>query len=321
MKLTFGHLLLLFFLQFTDYTAISGPVRISFLNQTEALNQTTAFLSTNGCNQEAVRLFENVVRWNNISPLGFDTTRFPPCENGFYTFQSISNLLESLPQPILTANHPPQMNCYDAVILLVGNSMKTSLQPDVLGGPFLTPITWSNIDTMAVEETPRDAFNCYPPWYIQATKRAFSESMQNNRMCLSAVLNSYCILPHSAKRDDSGQTLFKALKSTWKQRGVVFPANSEVVICHSVVLAPSGPTFVAPFANTTHAGLLFKDHSKLIYLEKAGVFGPYVRLDLTGRKDLLPWLNFVVAPSTDARDMLFVTFNDVEMEPLSPITH
>jgi len=295
-----------------------GPIRISFLDNEAALKQTIGFLSTNGCNPSALKIFEKAVRWNNESPLGFDTSKFPPAENGFYSFPSVSNLLQALPQPILNAVHPYQLNCYDAAILLAGNSLKTDLQPDSSSGPFLTPsIYFTNISSMAIEETPRDAFNCYPGWYIEGSKAVFNETMQSRRICLTAVLNSYCVLPHSTTPTNAEYNLLQTLRSNWKHCEVTFPANPEVVLCHSAVLSPEAPDSAAPFASTTHVGLLFKNHDQFVYLEKAGIRGPYIRMDFTDRRDLLPWIAALVAPTVSPQNRLFVTFNDSEIQPLS----
>lgn len=205
---------------FIGTTLNASPVRISFLNNEDALKQTTDFLTSKGCDSNSINLFRTVIRWNNDSPLGFDLKKFPKNENGFYTFQSVSNLVAALPQPIINATHPYQLNCFDNVILLAGNLTQTGLQPDALSGPFLVPVTvTNNVVSMVVEETPRDAFNAtYPSWHIEASKAVFGESMQNKRICLTAAFNSYCILPHSVTRDNLGSSLLKVLQNDWKRQ-------------------------------------------------------------------------------------------------------
>src|SRR5882724_7909393 len=79
----------------------ASPVKISFFESENALNQTTDFLISKGCTLNSINLFRTVVHWNNEAPLGFDIKKFPKNEDGFYSFQSISNLVEALPQPII----------------------------------------------------------------------------------------------------------------------------------------------------------------------------------------------------------------------------
>jgi hypothetical protein len=301
----------------------ASPVKISFLDNEEALNQTTSFLATNGCDSNSVNLFRTAVRWNNESPLGFDLKKFPKNENGGYLFQSVTNLIEALPQPIINAAHGYQLNCFDNVILLAGDLTQTGFQPDDLSGPFLAPVPiTNNFGGMTIMETARDAFNTvYPSWHIEASKAVFGESMQNKRICLTAAFNAYCVLPNSTKQENLASSLLKVLQSGWKRQGIVFPTNMEIVICHSAVLNENHIPLVSSFASATHAGVLFQNHGQYVYIEKAGVSGPYVRLDFTTKKDLLSWLKSLIESTTNGRDHLFATFNDREIKSLDDVAH
>ncbi len=299
------------------------PIKISFLDSEIALKETTDFLTLKGCDSNSVGLFKTVVNWNNESPLGFDLEKFPKKENGFYSFQSVSNLVGALTQPLIKAAHPYQLNCFDNVVLLAGNLMQTGLQPDELSGPFLVPVPNTNsFGSLAIEETARDAFNTvYPSWHIEASKAVFRENRQNKRICLTAVFDSYCILPRSVTKNDLGSSLLKVLQTNWKRQRIIFPTNMEIVICHSATLNDKSAPFASSFANATHAGLLFQDHDRYVYLEKDGVSGPYVRLDFTNKKDLLPWLRSVIESTTGESNHLFATFNDREIESLDEAGH
>jgi len=96
----------------------------------------------------------------------------------------------------------------------------------------------------------------------------------------------------------------------------------EVVICESAVVQPRGAyeaRVFTPFANATHAGLLFKNGGKFIYIEKVGSSGPYVRLDFTDKKDLLFWLKTLIRPTINGSDHLFAIFNGSEVDSLDEI--
>lgn len=307
---------------FVSTKLAAAPVKISFLDNESSVNETVSFLTSKGCDSNSASLFRTVVNWNNEHPLGFDLKKFPKNENGFYVFQSVSNLIEALPQPLIKASHPYQLNCFDTVILIAGNLIQTELQPDALSGPFLvsTPPNTNNIGIMAIEETARDAFNAtYPSWHIEASKAVFGESRQNKRICLTAVLDSYCILPRSTTEDNLQSSLLKVLQSNWKRQGIIFPTNMEIVVCHDATLNDSNAPFAASFTATTHMGLLFQNHDGYIYLEKDGVSGPYVRLDFTNKRDLLPWLKSVIESTAGKNSRLFATFNGSEIESLNEI--
>jgi hypothetical protein len=254
-----------------------------------------------------------------------DLGRFPTSHNGFYTFQSVSNLADSLLQPLIYASHRSDLDCFDNVILLAGTAMQTKLQPDDLSGPFLAAVTTTNfVVNMAVEETPRDAFNfTYSLYARETTKLVFGGARQDKHICLTTALDSYCTLTHQTTENNLGGSLLRVLQAQWKQQGIIFPTNMEVVICESAVLpSPSEANTVpwlAPFSVATHAGLLFKNHGQFVYIEKAGSYGPYVRLDFTDKEDLLFWLKTLLRPATDERDRLFAIFNGSEVDSLDEI--
>ena len=303
------------------------PVTISFLDNEEALKETTNFLASQGIESDSIDSFSGLVHWHNDSPLGFDFGRFPKSVNGFYTFQSISNLTDALPQPLITARHHPDMYCYDAAILLAGPFIQTKFGPDDLAGPFQTEVPYgtnTNVGSTWVEETARDAFNSIGPGqFINATGPVFTGSRQDKRICLTAVFDSYCTLPHQTTENNLGNYLLRVLQAEWKQQGIVFPTNMEVVVCESAVLVPPNATkeapWLAPYANCTHVGILFRNQAQFVYIDKPGQRGPYVRLDFSDKKDLLFWLKSLLGSTTNEKDHLFAIFNGSEVDSLDDI--
>ncbi len=289
-------------------------MKISFLDNETAIKQTTAFLLSKGCDQKAVSSFERVVEWYNKTPTDLDLKKFPPRKNGFYSFQSVSNLVEALPHPLIFTFHQNELNCFDTVILIAGNLFQTKLKPDDISGPFLPPLTMTNNDVvLRVAATPRDAFGIVcPAWWTEASKNIFSGSMQNKRICLTAAFDSFHFLPSSTTREELRDKLLKALQLNWKNLGIVFPTNLEVVLYHSVALDEHNSL-------TTHAGLLFRNRNQYIYIEKIGSSGPYVRLDFEDKEDLFIWYQSAVKPTADKGSAIFATFNDNEIEDLDEL--
>lgn len=314
MKRIFFILLLLFVL--VERTLEAAPIKISFLDNEEAISQTTNFMLAQGCNQEAVNSFHRVVDWYNATPTDLNLKKFPTPESGFYSFQSVSNLVEALPHPLVYTHHQNELNCFDTVILLAGSLIKTGLQPDDISVPFLAPFSTTNGDVvLRVAATPRDAFNIIcPSWWIEASKNVYSDSMQNKRICLTTAFNSFYFLPSSTTREKLAVTLLKTLQLSWRRQGVVFPTNLEIVIYHSVALAEHNSL-------TSHAGLLFRNHDQYVYIEKAGSCGPYVRLDFADKSDLFTWYKAAIKQVSDKGNPLFATFNDREIEDLDATSH
>ena len=313
----FGKVLagLLFFLSVAGGRLRAAPIEISFLDSENAIQGTLALLSEKGCDQGTTNLFRSVIDWYNASPTDLDCKNFPPLQNGFYSFESTSNLAKALPHSLIYTRHRCELNCFDTVILLAGNRIQTKLQPDDPAGPMLAPFTLTNcVVTPRPAATPRDAFSIiYPAWWGKASQGIFSGAMQDKRICLTAAFDAFCYLPLSTTRQNFQKALLNQLRAGWQREGIAFPTNMEVVICYDAVLDGQS----APHAVSTHTGLLIPHGNQFVFLEKSGSNGPYVRFDFKDRKDLLAWLRMEIEPTTDNGDLLFATINDREIVSLN----
>lgn len=102
------------------------------------------------------------------------------------------------------------------------------------------------------------------------------------------------------------------LQFYWRKNEVQFPDNAEIVLVHDIDFPQR--RFV-----TSHAGLLLPLKTGFMFLEKAGGSGPFVRLDIKRKKDLLVWLGNTFAGPPEKRfgyTHHFVTINSSEMHEL-----
>jgi hypothetical protein len=88
-----------------------------------------------------------------------------------------------------------------------------------------------------------------------------------------------------------------------RREALKFPSKFEVVLLHNVILSDH-------MMKTCHAGLLFQRGKGFTYIEKAGTRGPFIRLDLAERSDLIPWLTLPFTDYADPSFRHFATFND-----------
>ena len=307
---------LLFFL-LVEKAMEAAPIKISFLDNEDAIKQTTEFLLAKGCDQESVDSFRRVVDWYNSTPTDLDLEKFPPRETGFYSFQSVSNLVEALARPLIYTYHQNQLNCFDTAILLAGSLTQTKLKPDDLAGPFLAPSTLTNNEVRPViVATPQDAFDVIcPKWWQETSKTIFTNFLQSKRICLTAALDSFYILPRSTTKEDLGQRLLQTLRLSWERHGIVFPREMEIVICYDVKFVDGK----SPQAVSSHVGLLFRNQEHYVFIEKLGMSAPYVRFDFKDKRDLSFWLRAEIEAIMDKGEFLFASFNDGEIEDLSKI--
>jgi hypothetical protein len=292
----------------------ANTVKISFLDNQDAIDQTVNFLLSKGYNQKAVNSFRKAIEWYNSSPKDLDLKKFPQLENGFYSFDSVSNLVGAFSHPLIFTRHRNELNCFDTVILLAGDLIQIKAQPDDMIGPLLAPATTTNhVVLPRAAATPRDAFaEIYPLWLGNSSGDIFDDTSKDKRISLIAALDSYYFLPNSTTRQNFGGRLLQSIRLSRQRFGVKFPKNVEVVICYNAFIDPQK----VASAVSSHVGLLFQDKTHYVFIEKLGVTAPYVRLDFTDKKDLLVWLRAEIEPIKDKHEFLLASFDDREIDDL-----
>jgi hypothetical protein len=286
----------------------AGAIRISFLTDDVSLQDTLNFFRDNGCKEDSLVAFQKAVENYNSTFSNFDFSKFPKSANGFYQFQSATQLVSALPYRLSNTPHSFTFNCFDTVIVLAGEKFHTNLHPDD-SGIFLPALTSTNGELWYIQAaTAREAFDfSVPKWYFDMSKNYIPTSMADARINLIPALYCFHKLPASTSDKNIGDKVLDALQTSWKSQTIEFPSNFQIVLCHEVSL--TNPVFV-----TQHAGLLFKHDKNYTYIEKNGGCGPFVRLDFEDKSDLEIWLSGMFAPK--AQNYVFVTFNDSKIEKL-----
>jgi len=291
--------------------ASAGPVRISFLRDA-ALSETAQTLRKHRCNQEAVSSFERTVWRYYGSAFEFDFGKFPPANEGFYTFSNIQSLVIALPHPLWKTEHAYEFNCFDAVILLAKDHLRTALKPDERVGKF-TVLSRTTNDLVFIEvATAAEAFtNKYPGWYRDATDQIFPPLLRDARVCLTATFFRHHTFPESVNEASLAGSVLETVRKDCRLQKLGFPKRFELVLEHQV-------DFPSHAFATTHAGLLFRSDNGYMYLEKAGGSGPFVRLDFKNRADLLIWLAAGFKGLEHEHTHVVATFNDTTVKSLYP---
>ena len=171
-------------------SAVAAPVRVSFLTEPAALQDTLAELRSSGCQSESLGIFRRAVERYTSSTFEFDLSRFPKPRDGFYNFDSASAAVAALPHLLSDTTHAYEFNCFDTVIALTGDSLRTSIRPDDLASPFWVPYTQTNGSfTILPRATAREAFElAYPDWYRAAASKSLPKSRDELPLALTAAL-------------------------------------------------------------------------------------------------------------------------------------
>jgi hypothetical protein len=292
--------------------ADAGAFRVSFLDDPVSIESTTNFLLHQGCDQRTVNSFCRALSEYDSETSDLNLARFPRKTDGFYAFESVTDVVEALDRPLIYVRHRGGLNCFDADCLLSANFIRFRLSPDDIGGPFLMQHTMTNGDVgLALTVTPRDAFDvARPAWAIEATKGLFDATLETNRMNFTAAFETFNFFPGGTTPEALPAVMFKTLKLGWERCGVVFPKQAKIIIFHSASLKEHNSV-------STHAGILFTNDGRYLYLEKAGPSGPYVRLDFDDINDLFVWYKVAIKPNSDQGNFLFATLNDERIYPLN----
>jgi hypothetical protein len=287
-----------------------GPVRVSFLQDSNALKETVGFLKLRGCAAENCNVLTTAVK--EYGPFDYDLTGFPPSTNGTYTFASMSNFVSALPRPFDYSRHAWGLTCYDTVVLLANQELRMAQGPDQRLGTFFAPARTTN-DSYSISpvSTPREAFllSC-PIWDRQLIDPVLPEAVREARVCLMAAFYRFYRLPNTATLKTIPRDVLGGLRAAWKEEGLAFPKTFKIVLCHAAD-PPQGWFF------TYHAGLLFnRKDTGYTYLEKSGGAGPFVRIDFESERDLMIYLRSA-ARGTGGRH--FVSLNDEEFQELDSV--
>jgi hypothetical protein len=279
----------------------AAAIRFAFLSDPVALSDTVDFLRNAGCEQEALSNFKSLAS-NRTARISIDTRTFPNAVDGFYVFTNLAGLLEAVSTNDLTAGAAADFNCFDTAILLTGNKLATTVKPDDLAGPFLVWHFSTNSDSrpwVTSAATARDAFVGNYSVNSQKSSDGFPEGMRDSHICLTAVLFGLYALPFSSATNYS-EAVHQVLNASWRRNGVRFPKSPEVLLLHR----GEGLTL-----RTSHAGVIFPHGHKFTYVEKIGWSGPFVRLDVEDKADILRWVGSLYH-GTNTSERLFVTVNE-----------
>lgn len=291
-----------------------APIRVSFLNDDAALADTVDVLRSAGISASALSAFERSVRQYYRSPFTVDLKAFPSSREGFYEFPTIQSFVKALPYRLVDADHDWGVSCFDIVVVLCGEALKTSLSIDSQAGPFFAPTALANGAIVVHKaDTPRAAFAVtYPSNYVSRVQEIMGIVWTESDTCRSVCLQSCLKLPGPSPHDALGNALLGALKQQWAGWGVSFPSQPQIVLLHSVEAATGG-------VFTGHGGLLIRRDRGYIYVEKAGGFGPFLRLDVADVDDLTRYYGSIGSHiGSRTLDREFMTINDEQVFEVEP---
>jgi len=131
-----------------------------------------------------------------------------------------------------------------------------------------------------------------------------------NDVYLAVSLKAGRLLPGEFEDTDPAiRKLFAAWNTLREKDGLVFPKTIQVVSGGYIPMSYH-------YWEIDHVAVCFKNHGKLVYLEKNGMSGPYLRVDFNDEKELGEFVaDKLLPPARDPKDInygapIFVAIND-----------
>jgi len=303
----------------TGFTSVAAEIRLSLLQNESVLNETADLLHANGCSSESVEAFKKAVRFHKTDR--FDTTKFPKQEAGFYAFKSVAELNRAIPDTFCTqeamkfmTNHAPvtdlnhtSLACLDVVVLLIKDTgaKAPQLREGFADKHFAEPEPITNsypadfkIHHIASPDFYKDGRTLLYPTngytYITGLTRS------TNEIDLAVSLNGQRSLAGDfSGTDAAAKKLFSEWTKLRARDGLQFPKKLQVVSCGHIVMNHH-------FWDIEHVAVCFEHKGKLIYVEKNGACGPFMRADFNNEAELAEFAAAKLLP--DARDPHKITF-------------
>ena len=296
-------------------------MRVSFLQDTNALADTVTELQWAGFNPPSLVAFQRAVLRHNRDGIGIELSKFLPGTNGFFTFGSCAAFAQALPNRLWEAKHDCGLSCFDLVIMLLRDAAIKCEIPRDDGSEegFVVPhrpTEQSGLQPIRVRTLAEAFASVRPSYYTSGVTSTTGLEWTDRHKALTVCLTEYHEFAPSnqTSRPVLAASIMDRRLEAWRKRGFAFPVAARIVQLHVADLAKG-------LVVTWHCGLLVarKDGS-FMYLEKANLRGPFIRIDLQDPTDLLSLAElFFVPPKQGDNVLLFATANAQVLGVVDPL--
>ena len=296
-----------------------ADIRVSFLQDTNILADTVRELRLAGCDQDAMDLFQRAVLQHNRNGIGINLSRFRPSENGFFTFSTCTALAQALPSRLWEAKHDDGLTCFDLLIALFRDEgLSCDIQIDDVKRGFIVPYRPEKdggIQPLRVATSSEAFATARPTGYTSAMTELLGLKWTDEHKALTICLTEYhkFQLIGRSSPEFSAKFIMGRRLAAWRSRGLKFPKGVQVVQLHVANLSKSSVV-------TYHCGLLIpRQEGGFMYLEKADLRGPFLRIDLNNPEELLSLADlYFLPPRGDDNLLMFASANEKVLGVIDP---
>lgn len=280
----------------------AAVIRVSFLAHADALQDTMQVFTNHGCMPSSVAAFKKSVEDYFCAGFNLNLSRFPKPDQGFYFFKGVSNFSKAFTNDFKNGSLTNELNCFDLVFILADQHLR------LLGRSSDANIKSEAVNTSVFQaKVPNYFSELYSAEYVRYTRSLISESTHQNRVKLTEIICKMHYFTNAVDGLERGECDINTIVKGGK---IVFPESFEVVFLHALD-ASQGALI------TYHAGLIFSlGKGDYMYIEKLGGKGPFLRIDLKDKSDLLLWFSEMNKSFHGQFGKFYLTFNDRRMLPV-----
>jgi hypothetical protein len=298
----------------------ASEIRVSLLNNAAVLTETTELLLQNGSSRESVEAFRKAVFFHKTDL--FDTSKFPKEKSGFYLFANVEELNKTIPDPFCekTTTNDLAHNtlvCLDVVVLLIKD---TGAKAPQLKDNFASKY-FPKQENRGSEEKPDYVINPVSSYSFYGDGRTLLYPTNGytwitglartaGEVDLAVSLKGERLLPGEFEDTDPAiRKLFGVWNTLREKDGLRFSEKIKVVTCGYIPMS-------LKYWAIDHVSVCLENQGKLIYLEKNGPRGPFLRVDFNDEKELGEFVaNKLLPASRNPKEMnyqapVFVSVND-----------
>lgn len=270
----------------------AGPIRVSFLNTDAAREDTLRAFADAGCEPENLAALRKAIQHYYQTPLALDVTSFPPASEGVYEFAAIGDFISALgTNPLSFLNHPFELNCYNAALLLAEPEMRVTADLQTRGAPyFAIQVSGNYTEWVMPVASLGDVYAiAHPPASESFLEKICGLEFSEKHKTLLAVFYQFQALPLGTAEDRAAAETQEALRRHWTRCGIQFPDNIALVMFHRASID-------FHLAVTDHMGVLLKRDDGYLYFEKTGGRGPFLRIEVADPGDVAAYFSTITWP-------------------------
>lgn len=309
-------------------TASASEIRVSLLDDASVLDETAQLLERNGSSAESIEAFKRAVRFHHTDL--FDGSRFPARAAGYYLFKNVDALNVAMPDPFCEQTKTNDLShnslvCLDVAVLLVRDAGAGALllRDNFAEKHFAKRKNESTQNRTASQITSVTNFSFYQDGRtLMYPKTVYTWitglARMEREVDLAVSLKGERRLPDTYNDTTAPlQKMFSDWNALRRKDGLKFPDKIQIITGGYLSVHDR-------YVTIDHIAICVRDGSRIVFLEKNGPRGPFLRADFNSEDEITRYFVHKLLPashdssSANFNEPVFVSINDRLLAIVNP---